>query len=853
MASPRASASSASGPRPSAPPPMASSSDVSSLVEHLAEAEQLLSGGSNVSGSNSGVANEERDSVIEATAQMDELERSSVERSSSLSLGSRSDVCSGSDVSRRSRSSRLQASAASSTDGAAQEPARPAPQEEDELLQLGPGVRQVSLVERMDETRSGNVTDKAEALALQAVELAKKGEKLKIAEMMQQELEKAREAKLELAIEKDEKEAKAIKIKEVHNELENVKEEKDVKIAQVEQELANARESKKAEVAEMQQALVKTRVAAAKDVVILKSQIGREKDALKVQLKVAEQEGARVKREKEVLKANVRSMQKNIAVLKGVDPSPGENDEGEPQDQLPPAVATLAETPDDASPAQRPRKVDVGDLSMMPDGQLHVGEYSPLRGLSTLSSQLVGRQVRRARRAAPAKTRLEVIEEPDDVESLDGSGSCFSGGLNVSSAAGGAGVGDLRDFEEVPVEVLDLIVDENELLQEAVAAEKSKAREMQEAVAAKEAKIENLRENLTEIQEELDAAKEAKRPLHNTMQQALIDELTEQLNSLREANRIAEARAVDLMCALRSEEMRHKREKDELMQRLRGCEHISEEDRDAEMNELRERLLSTEQDKNVLANDFEWKELQWKTQIENAQLELADTKRRSVSASDVTELQSSDSQRAPVQDAQRAECEPAVALGWLRCPVRNAGPSRVLHPAFCQEFCWKVVCEISGTVALWCSVSDHNIQQASREANRLWGSAMLEGQSVFSLASGPSSASWLKKAFQSHQRIADMDQKDRGLTGFIVRDLGSESFASKSGGTFDASVITAHFPAEPGCGRPGAVLVILDRPRTSSRGGAPQRGPRRGGSEVSASSVSPSDSASNVLGLPSAW
>ncbi|CAK0813371.1 unnamed protein product [Prorocentrum cordatum] len=378
---------------------MAPKGELSSLVKHLAEAEQLLSSGSGGSDCNSGAANEEgwgRDSVIEATAQMDELERSSVERSSSLSLGSRSDVCSGSDVSRRSRSSPtwLQASAASSTDGAAQEPARPAPQEEDELLQLGPGVRQVSLVERMDETRSGNVTTDAETLALQAVELAKKGEKLKIAEMMQQELEKASEAKLELAIEKDEKEAKAIKIlTEVHNELENVKEEKDVKIAQVEQELANARESKKAEVAEMQQALVKTRVAAAKDVVILKSQIGREKDALKVQLKVAEQEGARVKREKEVLKANVRSMQKNIAVLKGVDPGPGENDEGEPQDQLPPAVATLAETPDDASPPQRPRKVDVGDLSMMPDGQLHVGEYSPLRGLSTLSSQLVGRQV----------------------------------------------------------------------------------------------------------------------------------------------------------------------------------------------------------------------------------------------------------------------------------------------------------------------------------------------------------------------------------------------------------------------------------------------------------------------------
>ncbi|CAK0887895.1 unnamed protein product, partial [Prorocentrum cordatum] len=127
------------------------------------------------------------------------------------------------------------------------------------------------------------------------------------------------------------------------------------------------------------------------------------------------------------------------------------------------------------------------------------------------------------------------------------------------------------------------------------------------------------------------------------------------------------------------------------------------------------------------------------------------------------------------------------------------------------ETCWKVVTEISGIVALWCSVSEHVIKQASREANRLWGSSMLEGKSVFSLANGPSSASWLKKAFQSHQRIADMGQTDRGIPGFIVRDLGSETFASKNGDPFDASVITAHFAAEPGCGRPGGVLVILER------------------------------------------
>jgi len=88
---------------------------------------------------------------------------------------------------------------------------------------------------------------------------------------------------------------------------------------------------------------------------------------------------------------------------------------------------------------------------------------------------------------------------------------------------------------------------------------------------------------------------------------------------LREANRIAEGRVEDLRRALRSEETRHRREKDELMQKLQSLGN-DDDDRNGETSELRERLRSTEQEKNVLVNDFEWKELQWKTQIENAQL-----------------------------------------------------------------------------------------------------------------------------------------------------------------------------------------------------------------------------------------
>ncbi|CAK0856820.1 unnamed protein product [Prorocentrum cordatum] len=167
-----------------------------------------------------------------------------------------------------------------------------------------------------------------------------------------------------------------------------------------------------------------------------------------------------------------------------------------------------------------------------------------------------------------------------------------------------------------------------------------------------------------------------------------------------EANRIAEARAADLMRALRSEEMKHKREKDQegentLVQRLQGSGRGSAGDEGSEISKLKESLRNMQQEKNVLVNEFEWKELQWKTQIENAQLEVDDLKRRLASEASKHQLriealeasakEALEEARAPPPSPPPAPAEPALALGWLRCPVRSAGPPRVEQPAFCQE------------------------------------------------------------------------------------------------------------------------------------------------------------------------
>jgi len=831
-------------------------------VEHLAEAEQLLSGSSG-SGSNSGATNEERDSVVEerdsvveATAAVDVLERSSADRSSSFDT--RSEV--GSDASRLHA-----AGAASSTDAAA------ASQEEDELFQVGPGTGSLSLWQRLEEAKRDNMLSSAEIQRMEADNMQSSAE-----------------------------------------------------IQRMEAAMESMSKGKSSEIAEMQQELIEARISAAKNMLIQKNQLGREKKelgrenlTLKRQLEASELQGAKAKSEEEIMRVNIVSMQKSIANLKArPDSSSSEDDKDDQRKRLQPADGTQGGKREDVAPAQPLRQVNVGDLRTMAAAQLQFADDPEAVSFSSSSPQLLGKQAsaqRRSHRAMSSRARmktLEAIQEPDDLESLGG--SSYSGGLNVSSDAGGIGVGDLRDFEDN--EVLDLIVDENEHqkeeiknLQEAMGVEKKRVRDLEADVAAKVVRIERVTEQLelssrkqSEIQEELDVARDSARPPHEPeplaepqdgpeaadaarwhAQEIKIEELTDQLNALREANRIAEGRVEDLRRALRSEETRHRREKDELMQKLQSLGN-DDDDRNGETSELRERLRSTEQEKNVLVNDFEWKELQWKTQIENAKLELEETKRRSVNkakehesqiaALEATAKEALEGRPVPQeplegrpvpQDSPRAEGQPALALGWLlRCPVRSAGSSsRIEKPAFCQESCWQVVSQISGMVALWCSIGEHVIQHASREASRLWVSSMLEGSSVFSLACEPSSVSWLKKAFQSNQRIADKDLKHGGLGGFLVRDLGSGSFVSGSGGPLVASIMTAHFPPEPGLGRPGGILVILEPqsgPGGSSqpRSAASQRGQRRGdraSSEVSASSVSPSDSASNVLRFSSAW
>merc|ERR1719323_1449222 len=174
---------------------------------------------------------------------------------------------------------------------------------------------------------------------------------------------------------------------------------------------------------------------------------------------------------------------------------------------------------------------------------------------------------------------------------------------------------------------------------------------------------------------------------------------------------------------------------------------------------------------------------------------------------------------------------------------------------YCQEICWRVLNAMQGVTALLCSVRDLQIFDASKSAHMTWGSSLLHGQSILTLVNGPSRAAWLRKAFQVHQQIAEMEQKE--TPGFVVRDLGCEEFTNKQGQVFDSSVITAHLPSEPSRGKAAAWLVIIEpqnenvklSPAMPSSGSS--RGPtwnpeHRGWAQQSAqsevSSINPSDS-----------
>jgi len=354
-----------------------------------------------------------------------------------------------------------------------------------------------------------------------------------------------------------------------------------------------------------------------------------------------------------------------------------------------------------------------------------------------------------------------------------------------------------------------------------------------------------------------------------------------------ETKRISDARAEDFKVAVENMEKQHEAIVAELRHQLQVAEGAQQDGDEsslivAKVEDLRQQIKGLVEERNVLANTLEWKEVQWKNKFETMEMqqesEVADLKRcDETSIKERTKLEAENAQlrsqvevlqeeKQQLEAAAKAQPQPppsSSATAWLqrlRCPVRHSesGPCQSSgEAAHCQDMCWQILNNMRGVTALLCSARDFLILEASKTACVTWGSSALNGQSVLTLVNGPSRAAWLMRAFQVNQGMAESSSATQPR--FVVRDIGCEEFTNKSGHVFDSTVITAHLPAEPSSGKSAAWLVIIEPqvgsnainsalpgPSTSSRVEARRGNQRSSQSEVS--SVNPSDSASNILG-----
>ncbi|CAK0835974.1 unnamed protein product [Prorocentrum cordatum] len=209
----------------------------------------------------------------------------------------------------------------------------------------------------------------------------------------------------------------------------------------------------------------------------------------------------------------------------------------------------------------------------------------------------------------------------------------------------------------------------------------------------------------------------------------------------------------------------------------------------SDLDSVKDRLKNVEEEKNVLANALEWKEQQWKTQIETAQLEVEEQKRKREAEtisfkSQIAELEAAARQALetrPPPPCPLPERRPATLLGLLRCPVRGGAGGGGLQPAFGAH----VEGDQRDRRRRGAVVLHAGLQGLHHTADHP------RGQSHLGLRAAPREVAVLprQRALQPAvapegdrrpPRMADVGQAVDGPAGFLIRDLGCEAFTSRS-------------------------------------------------------------------------
>lgn len=323
---------------------------------------------------------------------------------------------------------------------------------------------------------------------------------------------------------------------------------------------------------------------------------------------------------------------------------------------------------------------------------------------------------RLTRPAWSGKPALNKILEEDDLLSGDGSVAFSMSNCAVSSDAGGEGIGDMHDFDDLMEDPLGTLNDparlqqvkqmvlqvnkEKEQLIQALdkkqrekdemtqdAADKKKKEgifqeemveqlaqneskiarlhqqlqqknmqtgEMEEEVMAlrnrveiKGVKLESVREKLAEVskqkQQKESSFKELRRELDEKKRdkeqvEGYIQELEQQLETAWAKIRIAEAKIDDFRGAITTMEQRYEHSLEEQRQEIRvlkaacqeGVSAAAPTNQEGEeppvkqvINSLWERIKSVTEERNMLQNTLEWKEVQWRNTIEDLEVQMA--------------------------------------------------------------------------------------------------------------------------------------------------------------------------------------------------------------------------------------
>jgi len=323
-----------------------------------------------------------------------------------------------------------------------------------------------------------------------------------------------------------------------------------------------------------------------------------------------------------------------------------------------------------------------------------------------------------------------------------------------------------------------------------------------------------------------------------------VEDRDRQLALANEAKRLTSIRLQDMKREMEAMEARHQKAMQDLEARLALSSKDPLHSQDAG-DEIWSRLVSAEEDSNMMRNELECQTVRWQSQIEMQQQQCAVVEAKLAEEHKLSAFhkdrgnameerlrqahEALDARGASLRELEAklaareagtgggqgvgAGIEVGVSLfSLLRCPARARAltPSAPVGAAVpCQSIVWQILSMMSGVMAVFCTGEDLTIQDASRHAFSIWGSSGLRGASFLSLIFDDAAREWIRNEMRFPICGAAAAGNSGGVTAargvnasnatapeFLLRQLGCIEFRNRLGSCFDSSVFYARLPAD---------------------------------------------------------